>query len=110
VVGAVFTLVGVVVAVVAWRYPRSAPEAPPTTPPAAAGVPHSTGSTTAAPAATDRRYLTDLPVAVGASSLQTSGRLGPHSFAMPCGSGQSNDQHRLVEWNPVAATPASPPW
>src|SRR5262249_17517859 len=49
------------------------------------------------------RYLTSVPVAAGAVYLQTGGKLGPHDFVMQCGSGQSDDQSRKVEWNVVGS-------
>lgn len=94
--------VGVVVAILAWLIPMDddrpagASSTSTTTPPAPA--PGTTGGSpppTTTPA-TGLRYLTELVPATGGGFVQ---RVGAHSLIMRCGTGESDDRFREVEYD-----------
>lgn len=96
--------VGVVVAILAWLIPMDEDGTPSSagststpTPPAPA-PPTTTGGTptpTTQPPATVR-YLTELVPATGGGFVQ---RVGAHSLIMKCGTGESDDRFREVEYD-----------
>ena len=100
IVGASVAVVGLLVALLSWRFPvigsddEAAPS--PTTPTRPITSTTSTTSTpTGGPEPGESRFLTDLEPDTGAGFVQ---RVGAHSLLMRCGGGGSTDRYREVEY------------
>ncbi|HEY6744848.1 MAG TPA: hypothetical protein VI357_03935 [Mycobacteriales bacterium] len=101
--GSAIALVGVLVAIGAWRWPvdpSPAPPAPPTpstTPSTTPTTPTPpTGTPTTTPVSGPHRFLTELVPSSGGSAVQRS---GSHSLIMKCGTGESDDRDREVSYD-----------
>jgi hypothetical protein len=117
IVGLCLAAISVLVAVLAWQFPRrtsdsatpagstSAPVFTSALPALTASSPGQTGATPAPTTARSPeaggRYLLDLQPQDGAANLAQVTDPGHRTFAVQCGTGNTDDQHRSVDWAPV---------